>query len=423
MGLVGMGLMSMGLIIPRSEAEEIARSPGWLMVFGRRKTGKTFLLRRMVPHDHYFFVGRSSEVFYWSGKGIERLSHDAFRERLTSLITRDVVVIIDEFQRLPRGFLDLLHMLKAESRAKLILVGSSLRVVGRVFKGRSPLLGIVRPVRIGLISPRDVVRAVAGLLPPNMVLRVAPFIRDPWMLDFVRLDGGIRGFLLEVVRAVRYNVRGLIGEVFSEEERELTERYEAILKALGDGRATPGEVASYISGLLSQPMKSQDVKKYMHNLVEMGLVRRTKLYGKARFLYEIESAPISLFYYLEARIGFSEIDAPAEIAVEKIMPLVPRYYERFVTDLIAELLGGTVQRSLRPEIDGIIVRGDHVLAFVEVKYGRVKPEDLYRFKEKVKRLGAFRDVELIVVAENALEMPGFRIITPEDLLRMAVGRL
>jgi len=50
------------------------------------------------------------------------------------------------------------------------------------------------------------------------------------------------------------------------------------MKAIAAGNHTPGEIASYISGQLGKPLKSQDVKKYMKNLSKMGICRRIKIY-------------------------------------------------------------------------------------------------------------------------------------------------
>ena len=43
-------------VIQRKEAGEIAEAPGWLLVFGRRKVGKTFLVKNTLRWDVYFSV-------------------------------------------------------------------------------------------------------------------------------------------------------------------------------------------------------------------------------------------------------------------------------------------------------------------------------------------------------------------------------
>ncbi|RLE77422.1 MAG: ATPase, partial [Thermoprotei archaeon] len=50
-------------IIPRRiEVSRIKRSLPWVMVYGRRKTGKTFLVENFIPYDKFFFVNRDGTV-------------------------------------------------------------------------------------------------------------------------------------------------------------------------------------------------------------------------------------------------------------------------------------------------------------------------------------------------------------------------
>lgn len=77
--------------------------------------------------EDYFFVMKGGVVAHKS----ELLAYPVFRERLAGLLGESMTVVIDEFQRLPTDFLDYLHFLSPESKAKLILVGSSLSVARR----------------------------------------------------------------------------------------------------------------------------------------------------------------------------------------------------------------------------------------------------------------------------------------------------
>ena len=45
--------------VKRSEEQVIKSLKGWLLVYGRRKTGKTFLLRRVFHEANYFVLTRS----------------------------------------------------------------------------------------------------------------------------------------------------------------------------------------------------------------------------------------------------------------------------------------------------------------------------------------------------------------------------
>ncbi len=409
-----MGTVSMGIVVPRSEAGEVEEAAGWVLVFGRRKTGKTFLVKNFVEHDHYFFVTRGGEVFE-AGGGVSRLYYPVFLERLRGLLGRDVTVVVDEFQRLPEGFLDFLHFARSWARAKVVLVGSSLLVSRRILSRRSPLLGIVVPVRVGLVRPVDVVGALSRRFDAFRAVALSSLVRDPWVLGLVSLEGGLEDVLERVIRAIRFSCKGLIGEIFLEEDRELTERYEAVLRALADGYATPGLIAGYVSNVMGRSFKSQDVKKYLSNLLEMGVVERRRVHGKKRFLYSIESPLLDLFYFLDVRLGFYEVDLPIDMVVSKALEKLPLYYERFVVELLAQALGAEVERGLRPEIDGVLVRGRRVVAVVEVKYGSAGRDDVYRFLSKVERFKARK----IFVSRNEVGVEGVEYFTPERLVELA----
>jgi len=56
-------MMVMGIVVPRKEADIIKSLNEWLLIYGRRKTGKSFLVRRFIKFDEYYFVSRSGRVY------------------------------------------------------------------------------------------------------------------------------------------------------------------------------------------------------------------------------------------------------------------------------------------------------------------------------------------------------------------------
>jgi len=49
----------------------------------------------------------------------EHLPYPVFEERIKDLLLRDTTIVVDEFQRPPERFLDLLHYHSPDSRVKL----------------------------------------------------------------------------------------------------------------------------------------------------------------------------------------------------------------------------------------------------------------------------------------------------------------
>jgi len=50
-------------IIPRRiDVERVENAGPWRMIYGRRKTGKTFLVENFMRYDRFFFVNRDGTV-------------------------------------------------------------------------------------------------------------------------------------------------------------------------------------------------------------------------------------------------------------------------------------------------------------------------------------------------------------------------
>lgn len=401
----------MGLTIPRMEINTIKKIKSWILLYGRRKTGKTYLVRNFLRSDSYYFVARSLDIFSYN-KEIEKLEYNVFFDRIKRELLDEKLIIIDEFQRLPQDFLDFLHFAKSSSKAKLILVGSSLGFILKILDKGSPLLGIVYPIQLKLISPIDIISSLRNIFDSKTCFLISMFSRDPVILEDLQKDDTFDEFLRRIIPKLKVTVRSLIGEIFTEEERELTARYEAILKAIAAGNRKPAAVASFISGMLNENLKSQDVKKYLKVLTEMRLLRRIRIYQKKANFYYIDSPVIDLYYYLDLKTGFSELDIPPSTLLKRAYEKIPFYYEMFIADTLANLYECELMKSHYPEIDGLLVRENKIIAAIEVKMGTMSKRDLNRFIEKTEGIAEKR----IVVAENKIEDELIISLTPSELV-------
>lgn len=97
-------------------------------LFGPRQTGKTFLIRRVLPHARLYDLLDSS-VYLALSQRPARLAEE--------LTPRDRVVVIDEVQRLP-VLLNEVHRLIEQQGIRFLLTGSSAR---RLRRGGVNLLG------------------------------------------------------------------------------------------------------------------------------------------------------------------------------------------------------------------------------------------------------------------------------------------
>ncbi len=367
----------MGIIIPRMEVHEIEKK-GWILLYGRRKVGKTFLVRNFVKYTHYFFVERAGPILMETDHGFKTIDYETFKTLIYELLKDDRnVIVVDEFQRLPEDFIDLLHFAKEKS-AKLILLGSSMRVLKNILSARSPLLGLVKPVKLDLIRPSDMLKVFNDI--EELV-----FLRDPWLIQFY--DGNVR----DAVKAGFASVRGLVGEIFLEEDRELTETYEGILRALAVGNVFPKDIASFLG------KTSSDVKSFLSNLLEMGLVKRIKVFGKKKWIYKIASPVMDLFYYLDTKYGISELNIDNKTFERAYTEKLSKYFEDFVRTALSEKYDGEEEVMLSPEVDAIITVRGKAVCCAEVKM-RAGKKDLELLISKTSNL----DCDKLVIDANTI---------------------
>ena len=149
----------MRLILRKIDISKIKKNLPWVMVYGRRKTGKTFLVENFINYDKYFFVNRDSTVLDKETGKI--YSYNEFFEIFKEIIGYKTVVI-DEFHRLPPIFTDYLHSIGI--KGEFILVTSTLWIARNLLSKGQPLLGLVRSVRIDLIDEREILLELSKTL-------------------------------------------------------------------------------------------------------------------------------------------------------------------------------------------------------------------------------------------------------------------
>ncbi len=402
------------MIIRRREAESINKERTWTLIYGRRKTGKTFILRNFVNHDHYFYVRRDG-VTLAEGMIPERIERT---EDLTSLV-RDMLksgrtVIIDEFQHLPHFFLE--EISTVHPKGRLILSGSSMRIVHEIFSSNSPLLGMLSEHRIGMIKPGDILRE-SGLNPEKTV-QYGAYIRDPWTIPMFRYSGDFLRDLWNVVERSKNAIPGLIGEIFSEEERRQSRIYEIILRIIGSGVWSSGEIAHtlYTRGILEKD-DSRLVMAYIKNMKMMDLVEEIPLMNSRRkSFYRVKSPIMETFYYLADRHNIEERDITYEEVKENLRKMANLAVERFVADAFAELYGGTREYSLEPEIDFAISEGRKrkIVAVGEVKWGADGKRGIKSIMEKTEGLSVDR---IVFARKGCTDEEDIICMTPEKLVQ------
>ncbi|MDE1868374.1 MAG: ATP-binding protein [Candidatus Micrarchaeota archaeon] len=388
----------------------------WTLVFGRRKTGKTFLVENFVKYDEYFFVNRDRTVI--SKREGTQVGYDVFIDRLRRGIADGKTVAVDEFQRLGGPFLDLLHSIG--SGGKVILLSSTLFLARRLISAGSPILGLFNEVQVPIISLEDSMQALAGFgLSKKELVEAAIMLREPMAAEYFDREGRIRATMADILLGSVNSIPALFGEILIEEDRGTSAIYEGVIRAVADGKVTSGEISS---SLFSKRLISKDnpgfVQPYLNIMMQIGILKRVRVYSKNRFVYKCVSPLMRLFFYADEKYGVSQRQIGRAEAERILDEMLPRILEDNIREYLAYKLGleENVVHSADYEIDGVLTRFKKPSVALEVKWKRkVTAAELREAEEKLGRIEAGRRV-LFVQDKAGLTSRKLEIIDAYDLL-------
>ena len=271
-----------------------SKSSQMVVIYGRRRIGKTSLLR------HWSEMHRSTSFYWTSYRTTSEILLESFSQRLATISPgmsehaifpswetalshlfdlaekKTIIAIIDEFPYLVEmepSFPSLLQKMWDEradnSRLILSLCGSHYHMMHEEFaSSRKPLYGRAsRHMILDEITPQDLQLFLPRYSPEQIV-------------ETYGITGGVPAYLelWDDKRPVFYNIRELFlrtSTFFSQEavlliQDEIAEprTYLGILQAIGSGLKTPKQITD-ISGLAIN-----HIGKYLHTLVNLRFVRR-----------------------------------------------------------------------------------------------------------------------------------------------------
>ncbi|MBM4248666.1 MAG: ATP-binding protein [Euryarchaeota archaeon] len=400
------------MIIERPSQARALGAGRWLLVYGRRKTGKSFLVERTLPFEDYFFV--TSDRTILEKKRWQEYSYDSFKEILRRDLGSGKGVVVDEFHRLGEGFLDYLHALPQSGR--LTLVSSTLHTARLLLERRSPLLGKFGEVRIPIIDLADALRAAAGRrCGPRELLERAIFLREPVTVNLLE-----EGDPVAAASMLKLTVPALMGEIFAEEDRKISAVYEGAIRAVAAGRCTSAEVSSHLfsRGLINRNDPSL-VQQYLENLQRFGILHKLPVWGRNRHVYRHVSPLTRIFYYLDEKYGAAERDIPPAQMERYLAELMPRIVEDSVRELLGARLGMRVHlhEAADFEVDGIFATFRKPELALAVKWrSRLERNDVVKARESLGRSGAKRKI-LFVPEKRGIPAEGLELMDVRDLLK------
>ncbi|MEQ9320386.1 MAG: ATP-binding protein [Polyangiaceae bacterium] len=388
-----------------------SRRGAFVVVYGRRRVGKTALLRRFVTdrpaiYLHGTRAPRELQVrellreaaAVLSEPLLERVGDLSWKEALTACVERHhgsdkLVLVLDEFQWLADTSPELMGVLQElwdrhwqhDGKVMVVLCGSFVGFMEREVLGRkSPLFGR-RTAQI-LLRPFDY-RQAAAFHPSYAVA-------DKAKAYFV--CGGIPHYLrlFDAERSVEQNIAAQIlhehGPLFREadfllrEELREVESYWAILVRLAKGAATPGDLAS------DTPV-GQSVHYYLKQLVELGYVERVFPLTRRRpkltdVRYRLADPMLRFWFrFVQPNQSFLQRYGGKRGLRERIKPQLDAYFggafERLCRQGVLALhdregVDGPTDVgsfwSKEVQIDVVALRADDWIELAECKWGRVR---------------------------------------------------
>ncbi|MEM2664759.1 MAG: ATP-binding protein [Candidatus Methanomethylicia archaeon] len=369
----------------------------WVLVYGRRKTGKSYFIRNNVKWNQYYFVGRSGDIFIDD----EKISYETFRREVLQRLEGGEIVVIDEVQRLPREFFDLLH--KIGVKGNLIVISSTLWLTKELLESRSPLLGLFSEFQMNLIDERDIILNLQNYVKDTKkLIEYAVFLREPWLIPIWEQAE-------DIFNVIPFNVKitipALIGEIFIEEEREYSRIYDAILKAIANGKQISTEIASHLYSLKLIPKDDPSmIQPFLKILQSIGLIEKIKIYDKNKYYYRHSSPIIDYYYYLDAKYGISEREIQTIQARKTLETKLPKYIEQFIMNLTSKTLGLWPEKIVNKnyEIDIALLDYKKLKAIIEVKWKKeITNETIREVEEKMEKYNCRK----ILIVPNEEEIP------------------
>ena len=311
------------------------------VVSGRRRQGKTYLLEAACQATGGFYFGATEatdteSLARMSSELTEHLSPaspfhfvnwtEAVRVLLDLGRDRPVPVALDEFPYLIKGNPELPSIIqqalrpfgraRTETRARLLLCGSALAVMGRLLAGTAPLRG-----RAGLelvVPPLDHRLAAQfwGISDPLLAVKVNAIVggTPAYRREFIRGDtpDGPDDFDAWVIRTVLNPETPLFreGRYLLAEEPDMRDGalYHSVLAAVAEGHATRGGIANYVG------RKAPDIGHPINVLEDAGLItRHSDMFRDNRSTYRI-AEPLITFYHAVMRPVWSQLERPGNAA-------------------------------------------------------------------------------------------------------------
>ncbi len=333
-----------------SKLNEISEKNFFLIVRGRRRIGKTSLLRKAFQQAVY--------IFTWPDKSIdwilEQISEEYhlpkfknFGSLLEYLFEQNKIVIIDEFQNFLNvdksiygEIQEILDRRKQKKKAfRLAIAGSSYSLMNKVFyDSASPLYGRkTHEIILGNLDIPSLLKELRISL-EEFIESWSVFEGVPYYYELIDLKKPARDNIFTLILSQNSQLKEEGKAILSVEFGKDSKTYNTVLTAISEGKTKLNEIASLFDN------KKNEVVKYIELLrKEFNLVRKvtpiTENPEKSRLgKYEINDNFLSFwFYFYDKNRSYIEQERFEEIRSffdNQFNSYIGRKFEKFIIELI-----------------------------------------------------------------------------------------
>jgi len=337
-----------------AKLKEMKNKRFFLVVSGRRRIGKTALLKKAFPGAYYLFI--------WPNKSINWLTQELakennipefrnFRDFLSYMLDQNKNLIIDEFQNISSidksiygEIQEIIDDRKFKGKSlNLAVAGSSYSLMNKVFNDvASPLYGRrTHEIRVSHLPIKDLLKWIK--MPLKDFIEIwSIFEGIPYYYELIDKNKDSIGNIRELLINKNSTLQDEGNAVLSIEFGAQSKTYNTILTAISEGKTKLNEIASVFED------KTNIVIKYLETLrKEFSLVRRITpilddIKKSKSGRYGINDNFLNFwFYYIEKNRNYIEQDRFNELEsffMSNFNSYVGKTFEKFIISLIKDNL-------------------------------------------------------------------------------------
>ena len=394
--------------------KELNNQNFFLIVRGRRRIGKTLLLRKSFPQAIYLFIWPDKSLSWILEQISKEYSLPHFRDfgsLLSYLLDQEKVVIIDEFQ----NFLNVDKSVYGEiqkiidqrkhggAALKLAVAGSSYSLMDKVFyDGASPLYGRrTHEVNLKNLSIVSLFKELKISL-EEFIQLWSVFEGVPYYYEFIDLKKSAKNNIFNLVLSKNSQLSGEGNAILSVEFGKDSKTYNTVLTSISEGKTKLNEIASVFNDKKNEVIKYLSILRRNFNLVTK-ITPIDENPKKSRIgKYQINDNFLSFWFYFYDRnqpyIEQRRFEELKQFFESQFDNYVGKKFEKFMLELIKENLifsedsyetagnqwGKTETGTY--EIDILALSKNNKILFGECKWSReVNPlEVLNKLEKKLK---------------------------------------